>query len=121
MVKVVVQGKEFDAKNLHDVEVLDFFPDGSGHVNGVIECLTHVFDDEEFENMLDKMTVEEILEVWEEWSKRSNFEFVYQRAVEAMKDQPVNNKYRTAAKWLLASWFVTGVVAIVSLTLLLTR
>ena len=121
MVKVTVQGREFDAKNLHDIDVMEFFPDGSGHVNGVIECLSHVFDDDEFSALLDKMTVEEILEVWEEWSKRSNFEFVYQRAVEALRDQPGTTKYRRAAKWLIGSWFVTGVVAIVSLTLLLTR
>ena len=121
MVKVTVQGKEFEAKNLHDIDVMDYFPDGSGQVNGVIECLSHVFDVDEFSAMLDKMTVEEILEVWEEWSKRSNFEFVYERAVEAMRDQPQSSKYRRAAIFVFASWLVTGVVAIVSLTLLLTR
>lgn len=121
MVKVTVQGKEFDAKSLHDIDVMTYFPDGEGHVNGVIECLSHVFDDDEFSAMLDKMTVEEILEVWENWSKRSNFDFVYQRAMEAMKDQPSKSKYRTAAIFLFASWFVTAVVAIVSVTMLLVR
>jgi len=104
MVKVTVNGKEFDAKNLHDVDVMSYFPDGSGHVNGVIECLSHVFDDDEFSALLDKMTVEEILEVWEEWSKRSNLDFVYQRAVEAIKDQPQSRRYRAAAKFIFFSW-----------------
>lgn len=121
MVKVMVQGKEFDAKNLHDVDVLSFFEDGEGSVNGLVDCLSHVFDDEEFNVLLDKMTVEEILKVWDEWSKRSNFEFVYQRAVEAVRSTDSKKKYRVAAVLVLSSWFVSVVVAIVSLTLLLSR
>ena len=117
MVKVTVQGKEFDAKSFHDIDVMTFFPEGEGHVNGVVECLSHVFDDDEFSAMLDKMTVEEMLEVWEQWTKESNFEFVYKRMVNVMTDQQPK---RRLGRWLLVSWFVTAIVAIVSLTLLLT-
>jgi len=116
MVKVTVQGKEFDAKNLHDIDIMSYFPEGDGHVNGVVECLSDVFDSTEFDELLDKMTVEEMLEVWEQWTKESNFEFVYKRMVNVMADQPK----RRLGRWLLVSWFVTAIVAIVSLTLLLT-
>lgn len=118
MVKITVQGKEFEGKSLHDIEVLTYFPEGSGHVNGVVECLSDVFDDTEFDELLDKMTVEEMLEVWEQWTKASNLDFVYKRMYDVMADQkPKRNKL---GRFLLISWFVSVVVAIVSLTLLLT-
>ena len=117
MVKVTVQGKEFEGKSLHDIDVLSYFPEGDGHVNGIVECLSDVFDDDEFDELLDKMTVEEMLEVWEKWTKESNFEFVYKRMVNVMTDQQPK---RRLGRWLLVSWFVTAIVAIVSLTLLLT-
>ncbi len=117
MVKVTVQGKEFEAKSLHDIDIMSYFPEGDGHVNGVVECLSDVFDDREFDELLDKMTVEEMLSVWEQWTRESNFEFVYKRMVNVMTDQ---RPKRRLGRWLLVSWFVTAIVAIVSLTLLLT-
>jgi len=117
MVKVIVQGREFEAKSLHDIDIMSYFPEGDGHVNGVVECLSDVFDDKDFDELLDKMTVEEMLAVWEQWTKESNFEFVYERMVNVMTDRQPK---RRLGRWLLVSWFVTAIVAIVSLTLLLT-
>lgn len=118
MVKVTVQGKEFEGKNLHDIDVLSYFPEGDGHVNGIVECLSDVFDNTEFDELLDRMTVEEMLQVWEQWTKESNFEFVYKRMADVIADhKPKRNKL---GRFLLISWFVSVVVAIVSLTLLLT-
>lgn len=118
MVKVTVQGKEFEGKNLHDIDVLSYFPEGDGHVNGIVECLSDVFDNTEFDELLDRMTVEEMLQVWEQWTKESNFEFVYKRMYDVMADQ--KPKRSKLGRFLLISWFVSVVVAIVSLTLLLT-
>ena len=118
MVKVTVQGREFEAKSLHDIDIMSYFPEGAGHVNGVVECLSDVFDDKDFDEMLDKMTVEEMLEVWELWTKESNFEFVYKRMVDVMSDQ--KPKRGKLGRFIFISWLVTGVVAIVSLTLLLS-
>lgn len=117
MVKVTVKDKEFEAKSLHDIDIMSYFPEGEGHVNGVVECLSDAFDNTEFDELLEKMTVEEMLEVWEQWTKESNFDFVYHRIYDVMKsDRPKRN----VGRWLLVSWFVTAIVAIVSLTLLLT-
>jgi len=118
MVKVTVQGKEFEGKSLHDIDVLSYFPEGDGHVNGIVECLSDVFDDDEFDELLDKMTVEEMLEVWEQWTKESNFEFVYKRMVDVMRDE--KPKRSGFGRFILVSWFMSVVVAIVSLTLLFT-
>ncbi len=116
MVKVKVQDKEFEAKSLHDIDIMSYFPEGEGHVNGVVECLSDAFDNSDFDELLEKMTVEEMLEVWEQWTKESNFDFVYHRIHDVMKSEKPK---RNVGRWLLVSWFVTAIVAIVSLTLLL--
>lgn len=117
MVKMTVQGVEFDVKNLHDVDVLSYFPDGQGHINGVVEVLSHVFDDDRFSDMLDKMTVEEMLALWEEWSSKSNVEFVYRRVEEAIGEQRA--PARRAFWWFAGSWIVLAVACIVLLTIVL--
>jgi hypothetical protein len=117
MVKINVQGVDFDVKNLHDMDVLSFFPDGEGHINGVVETLSHAFDDDRFSPMLEKMTVEEMLSLWEEWSSKSNVEFVYKRVEDAMMQQRA--PARKALWWFLGSWILLAVASIVLLTLLL--
>jgi len=111
-----VQGVEYEAKNLHDVDVLSYFPDGNANINGVIECLIHVFDNDEVDDLLDKMTVEELLEVWEEWSKQSNFEFVYRRVYDVMSED--RQRKVKLGFWLFGAWALTGVVAIVAIIML---
>ena len=39
MVKVTVQGKEFEGKSLHDIDVLSYFPEGDGHVYGIVVAI----------------------------------------------------------------------------------
>lgn len=116
MVKVVVKGVEFDAVSLHDIDVMSYFPEGTGNINGVLECLSDVFDNEEFDELLQKMTVPEVMTVWENWSSNSNFDFVYQNVFKAMQDQ--KPKVNRLGRFLIISWLLTGVTAIVALTLL---
>lgn len=118
MVMVNLQGREFDVVSFHDVDVMNYFPEGTPNVQGVVECLNDVFDDEEAQAILDRMTVEELLEVWEEWSRNSNFDFVYQRIYDVLKtdrDQKVRN-----GVLLLGSWILTGIIAIVALVMVVS-
>ena len=116
LVTVTIKGRDFDAVNFHDVDIMSYFPEGEPNVNGVIECLSDVFDSDEANALMDKMTVEEIMELWEEWSRNSNFEFVYKRIYDVMKED--RDKKIKLGAWLLGSWLLTGVVAIVALVLL---
>ena len=118
MVTVTIQGRDFDAVNFHEVDIMSYFPEGEPSVNGVIKCLSDVFNSEEADALMDRMTVEEIMTLWEEWSRQSNFEFVYKRVYDVVKDDR-DRKLRLGF-WLLGSWLVTGVVAIVALVLLVT-
>jgi hypothetical protein len=115
MVTVNLQGREFDVVNFHDVDVMSYFPEGTPNVQGVVECLNDVFDEEEAQAILDKMTVEELLEVWEEWTRNSNFDFVYQRIYDVMRDDRDSRVRNTLALW--ASWTLTVVAVIVTVVL----
>lgn len=117
MVMVNLQGREFDVVSFHDTDVMSYFPEGTPNVQGVAECLSDVFDNEEAIAILDKMTVEELLEVWEEWSRNSNYDFVYKRVYDVLH-QDHKKKIRFGFL-LMASWLLTGVVAIVAVTMLL--
>lgn len=116
MVKLALNGRKFEITNFHDVDIMSYFPEGEGHINGVVQCLSDAFDDDDADDIMEKMTVEELLTVWEEWSRQSNFEFVYDRIYDVMDDER-RKKLRLGA-WILGSWIVTGIVAIVSLVLL---
>lgn len=117
MVVVNLQGREFDVISFHDTDIMSYFPDGTPNVQGIVECLNDVFDDEEAIAILDKMTVEELLEVWEEWSRNSNYDFVYKRIYDVLH-QDHKKKIRFGVL-LMASWILTVVVGIVAVTLLL--
>ena len=84
MITVTIQGRDFDAVNFHEVDIMSYFPEGEPNVNGVIQCLSDVFNSEEADALMDRMTVEEIMTLWEEWSRQSNFEFVYKRVYDVV-------------------------------------
>lgn len=116
MVTITIQGRDFDAVSFHDVDIMSYFPEGEPNVNGVVKCLSDVFNSEEADALMDKMTVEEIMTLWEDWSRESNFEFVYKRIYDVMQED--RSKKIKLGAWLFGAWLLTGVVAIVSLVLL---
>lgn len=118
MVTVSLQGRDFDVVNFHDVDVMSYFPEGEPNVNGVVACLSDAFDSDEADAIMERMTIEELMDVWEEWTRLSNFEFVYARIYDVMKEDR-DRKVRVGV-WLLGSWILTGVTAIVALVLLVT-
>ena len=111
MVKVVVEGQSFDAKGVHDIDVMSFFPEGKGSVNGMVKCLLFAFDDEKFASMLEKMTVSEIISVWQEWAAQSNSQLVY--GIRNKSGEIVRSKTLKWVKFFVVSWVVMLVAHII--------
>lgn len=117
MVKLTLEGRDFEVVNFHDVDVVSYFPEAEPNVNGVVKCLHDVFQSEEADAILNRMTIDELLHVWEEWARESNFEYVYRRVSDIVHDDR-RRKLRLGFI-VLGSWLLTGVIAIVALVLLL--
>ena len=111
MVKVVVEGQLFDAKGVHDIDVMSFFPEGKGSVNGMVKCLLYAFDDEKFASMLEKMTVSEIISVWQEWAAQSNSDLVY--GIRNKSSAIGKSKTLEWVKFFVVSWVVMLVAHII--------
>ena len=111
MVKVVVEGQLFEAKGVHDIDVMSFFPEGKGSVNGMVKCLLYAFDDEKFASMLEKMTVSEIISVWQEWAAQSNSDLVY--GIRNKSSAIGKSKTLEWVKFFVVSWVVMLVAHII--------
>ena len=111
MVKVVVEGQLFEAKGVHDIDVMSFFPEGKGSVNGMVKCLLYAFDDEKFASMLEKMTVSEIISVWQEWAAQSNSDLVY--GIRNKSSAIGKSKTLKWVKFFVVSWVVMLVAHII--------
>ena len=120
MVVVTVEGRDFDVTSFHDMDILSFFPEGEPHVNGLLKCLSKAFDNEEADALFERMTVAELLDVWERWSQESNFDFVYSRIYEVIHDDHEERKRKIRLGLiLLGSWVFLAVSVMVLLVMLL--